>query len=147
MTPDEIDWNEILDELAAHNVAKVEVKFKGQMIQETHIDPWHFEPDKHHGWQVQVEDAAGNVLDLYHGRLGDGILDFDAAYEDMVGGFCRVEIEDQLSWCEEAGDTAEGTLVINAAERSINITGTKETMAPVTLPINTARKVEQKKAA
>ncbi len=33
-----------MDDLAAHNVAKVEIKFKGQMVEQD-WDVWRFEPD------------------------------------------------------------------------------------------------------
>src|SRR6266487_4856149 len=110
----------VLDDLAAHNVAKVEIKFEGQMIQHD-TDLWRFEPEKD-GWLIKVEDTAGKILALDHGLYLDD-LDFgdDLYNEETIGGFCREEIEENLGWyydggvdyLEKEGESAEGTLVIN----------------------------------
>ncbi len=147
----------VLDDLAAHNVAKVEIKFKGQLIQHDD-DWWQFEPEKD-GWLIKVEDAAGKVLALDDdAHLND--LDFD---EDLynkepttIGGFCREEIEDDLFWywtrytndrAEKEGEKATGTILITVEARTVSITGTKQTMAVVTKPFEYTRKVEQKSEA
>ncbi len=43
-TGDTYDYRSRMDDLAAHNVAKVEIKFKGQMVEQD-WDVWRFEPD------------------------------------------------------------------------------------------------------
>ncbi len=141
----------ILDDLAAHNVAKVEIKFKGQMI-EIDTDRWQFEPEKD-GWLIKVEDVAGKVLALDHGLHLDD-LDFgdDLYNEETIGGFYREEVEENLccfDWTDYTStrrlDT--GTILINVEARTISITGTKQTVAVVTEPFGYTRQVEQKSEA
>jgi len=148
----------VLDDLVAHNVAKVEIKFEGQMIQ--HDDAWwQFEPEKD-GWLIKVEDTAGKVLVLDDDDHLDD-LDFagDFYNEETIGGLCREEVEDYLSWywtadnwsadvrAQQDGETAKGSILINVEARTISITGTKQTMALVTKPFENTRKVEDKETA
>jgi len=75
------------------------------------------------------------------------VLDLDD--EDTVGGLCRLKIEGHLWWYhsggEKEGESAEGTLVINVAERTISISVTKDTMAVVTEPLNETYKIKPTK--
>jgi len=142
----------VRDDLAAHNVARVEIKFEGQMIRHD-TDLWRFEPEKD-GWLIKVEDTAGKVLSLDDGLYLDD-LDFG---DDLYSK----EIEDHLGWyvvkgalwgcgsyerAEQEGETAKGTILINVEARTVSITGTKQTMAVVTKPFENTRKVEDKETA